>query len=459
VNDHPRLRKRAMSGTMLAMTIFCCVSGGPFGLEPLIGATGAGFALVLILAMPLLWALPDSLITAELAPAIPVEGGYVIWVRRAMGPFAAFVNAWWTWIYAMLDASIYPVLFSTYFWAMLKVAGVGPIADDPRCRWLTAVVVIAVFSSINIRGTKLVGRASGIFTLLIVAPFAIMVVIGLVRLGLHPQSVGREFLLPGISPVQGLSGGLAIVLWNYLGWDSLSTIAEEVDDPGRAYPRAIFTALLLITAAYVLPVVVGLAFYPDASKWTEGAWPEIARAVGGSWLALPVQIAALVSPIALFTASLLASSRVPFVLAEERFLPKALVKIHPRFGTPWIAIMLCSVVYACFAFESFEDLVELNVIMYASALVLESLSLLILRYKEPGLRRPFKIPGGIPVVAIVVTLPVMMAGLLIYAMAVEAVQNTDRTLVRNQLLIMGSLLVSAPLLYGVIKVFRGTRHA
>jgi amino acid transporter len=223
-----------------------------------------------------------------------------------------------------------------------------------------------------------------------------------VRLGLSPRPIGREFLLPGTTPLQALSGGLAIVLWNYLGWDNLSTIAEEVEEPARAYPKALSISLILITAIYVFPTIIGLAFVPDASKWDDGAWPSIATAVGGPWVGSLMQVAALVSPMALFMAALLASSRVPFVLAEEGFLPRLFVQVHPRFGTPWRAILLCSVVYALFAFESFEDLVELNVIMYCAALVLESLSLLILRYKEPELKRPFKIPGGLPAILTVV---------------------------------------------------------
>jgi amino acid transporter len=167
--------------------------------------------------------------------------------------------------------------------------------------------------------------------------------------------------------------------------------------------------------------------------------------------------AALVSPIALFTAALLASSRIPFVLAEEGYLPRALKKVHPRFGTPWIAVLVCSVVYGLFAFQSFEDLVELNVIMYCAALVLESLSLIVLRYKEPELPRPFKIPGGLPVLLLVFALPVSLAGLLVYAMIDEARNNADQGIVRIQIAVVSALIFSGPLVYWLVRRFKKTR--
>lgn len=436
-----------MSGGMLVLTVFCCVSGGPFGLEPLIKESGAGLALVLIALMPLVWALPDALTTAELAPAIPSEGGYVVWVRRAMGPFWGFLNAWWTWIYALVDASIYPVVFTTYLSKLLvTLYGFTLFEDKPVAKWVATVAVIALFTYLNVRGTKLVGKTSSAFALAIIAPFVILAVVGLIRLGVNPHPIVNGFI-PADKNVPGaLADGLGIVMWNYLGWDTLSTIAEEVDEPEKAYPRAIFIGVPLVTLIYLFPTIAGLAFMPEAAKWEEGTWPEIAKAVGGQALGIAVNIAGLISPIALFTASLLGSSRVPFVLAEEGFLPKALVRIHPKYGTPWGAIILCGFVYAVLAWNTFQELVTLNVMMYGAALVLETSALLILRYREPDLPRPYKIPGGWPVMALLFILPVGMVFLLAALSIGE--EGWDK-----QGLTIGAIL-SAPIVYGVIKLAR-----
>ncbi len=443
-----------MTGSALALTVFCCVSGGPFGLEPLVSGAGPGLALLLILVIPLVWALPDAMTTAELAPAIPVEGGYVVWVRRAMGPLAGFLNAWWTWIYTLVDAAIYPVLFATYLSGFLKATnGISWLdrEEHPLHHWLVCVVVVGLFTLLNVKGTRLVGRTSSLFAAVIIVPFLVMAVVGLIRLGMHPRPIVSSFFPQDTSPSKALAAGLSVVMWNYLGWDALSTIAEEVDEPAKAYPRAMLLGVPLVASVYFFPTLAGLAFFPTVDAWQEGAWPEIARAVGGSALWWAVSISGLVSPIALFTASLLGSSRVPFVLAEERFLPKALVSIHPRFGTPWKAVLLCGLIYAVLTWQKFQDLVELNVIMYGAALVLESAALLVLRWREPDLPRPFKIPGGWPVLALTFFLPVAVVATLV----VLSIQEEGWASMR----LTGAALASGPIIYFCVRTWQGRRGA
>ncbi|MBL1150347.1 MAG: APC family permease [Armatimonadetes bacterium] len=281
-SSHRLLRARSLSPLALAFTVFCCVSGGPIGLEPLVAETGPLLALLLILVTPLVWAIPDALTSCELAPAIPVEGGYVVWVRRAMGPFAGFLNAWWTWLYTIVDAALYPVLFTSTLGHLLNYYfGNSILLDNELAHYAVSVCVVILFTYLNIRGTRIVGMASTAFALLIIAPFAVMSIVGLVRMALE----SKPFLPPGeIAPgelKQGLSAGLGIIMWNYLGWDALSTVAEEVDQPQRAYPRALLWGVPLVAAVYFFPTLVGVHYYPDAAQWQEGAWPNIARAIGG----------------------------------------------------------------------------------------------------------------------------------------------------------------------------------
>lgn len=443
--QHRLLKRRTMPGVALLFTVFCCVSGGPFGLEPAVSAAGPGVAMLLIAALPLLWALPDALTTCELAAAIPEEGGYVIWVNRAMGPFASFLNAWWTWLYSLVDASIYPVLFATYAAGLAKAWLGTTMLDGALAQWLLAAAMIATFSWLNFRGAKPVGSASIGLALAILVPFALFIVVGLFRYLGNPHLVPLS-LPHGEGLKSSLAAGMGIVMWNYLGWDSLSTIAEEVDEPQRAYPRALLTGLLLVAGSYLLATWVGLAFVPDASKWVEGAWPDIAHQIGGPWLMALVQIGAVVSPIALFTASLLASSRVPFVLAEARFLPTPFKALHPKFGTPWFAIVFSAAVFALLATKTFQELVSLNVVMYSAALVLEIASLLILRVKEPQLPRPFRIPGGWLALGLVFILPIAMVG----ALVVLSIREEGWA---SQGLTMAGL-ASGPLVYAAIKILR-----
>jgi amino acid transporter len=444
------LRRGSLNALTLALTVFCCVSGGPYGLEQTVQTAGPGLAVLLILLVPLVWALPDALTTAELAPAIPEEGGYVVWVRRAMGPFWGFVNAWWTWMYALIDATIYPVLFATYLSRLLADAGVFHGVDQMSLfRWIVAATVVAAFTVLNIRGTNLVGKASSIFAVIIIVPFVILGVLGLYRAFGESRPLIQSFVPKGASVQSALADGLGLVMWNYLGWDALSTVAEEVDRPAFSYPRALLIGVPLVTAVYLLPVLGSLPFVPDPSKWTEGAWPDIARIVVGPWLGFTINCVGLVSAAALFTASLLGSSRIPFVLAEAGFLPNALVQIHPRYGTPARALILCGAIYVLLAaFESFRDLVELNVILYGAALLLEIASLLVLRKREPDLPRPFRIGGGWPVLWLIFLGPAFV----ILTMAYVSIREDG---LAAQALDLG-LLASGPVVYVLVKAFKRT---
>ncbi len=406
------IRKRGLNTFLLLMTLYCCVSGGPFGLEPLVASSGAGMALLLILVVPIVWALPDSLITAELTAAIPEEGGYIVWVRRAMGEGMAFVNGWWTWLYAIVDATVYPVLITKYLLAILGEGLHLHGLDSSPLKFGIAATFIAIFTLLNIRGSRAVGLAGTAFVLILLLPHVLMVILGAYRLFQHPLPAVHSFVPAGTSPKDAALAGLGIVLWNYLGWDSLSTVAGEVEHPERAYPKAMLIGVPMVAISYLLPTLIGLAFFPDTSKWQDGTWPAIAQAVGGPWLFWLMAIAAVVSQAALYVASMLGSSRVPYALAEMKTMPQFLVDLHPRYGTPWKSIILVGLLNLCLVQLSFQELAGINVVLYASALVLEGLALIILRIREPDLPRPFRVPGGLPVAGLLVLLPLVLGGFL-----------------------------------------------
>lgn len=406
------LRKRTMTPLMLLATVFCCVSGGPYGLEPVIGEAGAGLGLLLILVIPLLWALPDALTTAEMAPMLPVEGGYIRWVQRALGPFAGFLNAWWTWLYNVVDAAIYPVLFATYLNSLVQLFGGTPLTGP--LQWAAGLVVIVAFATLNIRGIRGVGLSSILLAVLIIIPFAALSIVGLTQILAEGRTLQLQFLPDGKALPEALAGGLAYVLWNYLGWDQLSTVAEEVQNPERAYPLAILAGVPLVTLVYALPTWVALHFVPDHAIWAEGAWPAIGQEIGGQPLAIALSLAGILSPLALFGAVLLASSRIPNVMAEDGWAPQFLAHLHPKYGTPVNSILLHAAIYTALSWKGFAELVALNVILYCSALFLEGLSLLVLRVREPDLPRPFRIRGGWPALLLVWLLPTSLGGVLVW---------------------------------------------
>ena len=120
----------------LVFVMYFNTSGGAFSLEGLVAEVGPGASLLILLLVPLVWAIPETLIVGELASMLPEEGGYYRWVQRAFGRFAAFQNGWMTWVYSLLDMAIYPVLFNQYLAFFLP--GLSTLTQ-----WLVALAVIA----------------------------------------------------------------------------------------------------------------------------------------------------------------------------------------------------------------------------------------------------------------------------------------------------------------------------
>ncbi|HTH20116.1 MAG TPA: APC family permease, partial [Candidatus Udaeobacter sp.] len=207
----------------------------------------------------------------------------------------------------------------------------------------------------------------------------------------------------------GLAVGISIALWNYIGWDNPSTVQGEVKDPSRTYPRALAIALPLVTIGYFVPLLATLGS-SDWTTWTEGGWPQIAASaagIAGRWLAIWIALGGMISALALFNALLLGYSRIPFVLADDGLLPKALAKLDAH-GTPRTAVIVSAVFYSLFALVSFGKLIVADVLLYSVALFLEFGALVQLRKTEPTLRGVFRIPLSRTGVAALASLPMIV---------------------------------------------------
>jgi amino acid transporter len=401
---------RTLGFAGLVGVIFFCVAGGAYGLEDAVGAGGPMWALLALAIVPWLWSVPMALMTAELSAAIPEDGGYVVWVERAFGRFWGFQEGWWSWLSSFADNALYPVMFAEYlkFWFP---------AMTPLQYWLVCLAMIAACTWLNVRGAQIVGFSSGLFTLLVLAPFAAMVVLGMPYLNPSNWAApGR----PGLDHLAGWSALLSVVLWNYSGWDNAGCCGGEVRSPDRTYPRAMLTTVIVVIVAYMAPVAVGVGAEPDWSRWKAGYFPEVARQIGGGWLATWLALGGLFSAAGLFSALLLTSSRVPYAMAVRRMLPAPLATLHPRYGTPWAAILLnalgCALLIGWASQADHErgpfvTLLQTDMWLYALALALEFAALVWLRICEPDLPRPYRIPGGLPGVVVVSAPPLLLCGL------------------------------------------------
>ncbi len=403
--------RRDLGVVPLAAVIFFNVSGGPYGIEDAVSTFGPGLALLLLVLTPLVWSLPVTLVMAELSSALPDEGGYVTWVRRAFGPFWAFQVGWWSWVDSFVDIAVYPALFTQYLSHWLP--GMTPLS-----RWLIALAFIWMLTGLNIRGVRLVGRGAVVLGVLALAPILALVITGAGRIQFAPW---EPFTVEGGSLVQNLGLGLAVVMWNYSGWDTPTTCLGETRNPERAFRRALALSLPLITLSYVLSVGVGLAATGPSEEWGTGALVRIGAEIGGPWLGGWTTLGAAASGAGLFLSLLLTNSRLPFVLAQANQLPPLIATVHTRYGTPWVAVVLSSVIYSAFAAFSFRELVVLNNWLYSLSLLVELAAFLALRRREPGLARPWRVPGG---QAGALTAAALPSALALLAMATAGLLNT-----------------------------------
>ena len=287
-----------------------------------------------------------------------------------------------------------------------------------------------------------------------IAPFAIMAVWG----GWRALTVGFPYspIQPFLSPDKTLATAIAVslpyALWNYQGWDAISTIAGEMDNPRRNYPRALSIATLVIAATYAIPAFVGLGVMGSDYTWDVGCWSNVAERVAGPWLGTLVSAMGMVSALGLFASLVLVYSRIPFVMAADGYLPRSLAACNV-FGAPTFSLLLCGALYTAVVliFDDFEDLAEVDVTMFAAVMALELASFLMLRCAQPNLPRPFRVPGGWITAAIFCAVPMACVSVSIFYRASES----GVWPVIGKALVM---MATAPVMYAFV-LWRRTRLA
>jgi len=364
------------------------VSGGPYGLEDIIGQAGYVRALLMLAIVPFIWSLPTALMVGELASAIPAEGGFYVWVHRALGPFWGFQEAWLSLAASVFDMAIYPTIFVLY------LGRIAPMWTSGHRGTLWALAVVIACALWNLKGAKVVGESSVVLFCVLLAPFVVLVFVALWRW--HGHGSGA-LLLPLKTP--DLAGAVSVCLWNYMGWDNASTVAQEVDDPQRNYPRAMLGSAGLVAGTYMLPVIaVGLAGlaasqFDSGANGGTGTWTDAGRILVGPVIALGVVIGGMINGVGMFNPLMMSYTRIPYAMAEDGLLPRIFSRIN-RFGVPWVSVLFCAAIWGLALSFTFERLISIDLVLYGSSLLLEFVALAVLRYREPSLVRPFRVPGG-----------------------------------------------------------------
>jgi amino acid transporter len=252
----------------------------------------------------------------------------------------------------------------------------------------------------NLRGAKAVGDSSVVLMVVLLAPFVVMIGFALWRWHGH----GSGALLQPI-PARDLATAASVTVWNYMGWDNASTVAQEVENPQRNYPRAMLSAAGLVALTYILPLLaVGLAGLAPGA-FTTGAWTDAARSLAGPALVAAIVLGGMINGVGMFNPLMMSYTRVPFAVARDAASdatsagrrPNAIARLLSREtanGVPWVSVLFCAGIWALALNFSFERLISIDLVLYGASLMLEFVALAVLRRKEPALHRPFRIPGG-----------------------------------------------------------------
>ena len=418
---------------LIAATFFM-VSGGPYGIEDILGA-GYSRGLILLVTLPVVWSLPTALMIGELAAAIPAEGGFYVWVRRALGPFWGYQESWLSLSASIFDMALYPSIFALYLGAL------APSLTEGWRSYAWKLAVVALCCAWNLRGAPEVGEDSVKLGALLLAPFAVFVVLGFWRgFTLHPAiSVANP---AGV----GISTALLVAMWNYMGWDNASTVAREVENPQRNYPRAMISAAFLTAFTYVLPLAAMAFGGLSPEGFSTGSWAGAARTFGGQALMLAIVAGGIICGVGMFNALMMSYTRLPIAMAEDGMLPRVLLRRNRR-GVPWVSVLTCGFAWALALNLPFERLISIDLILYGTSLLLEFVALVVLRVREPDMARPFR-AGSLGFACLLGVGPAALIGYAIYNSRDEKIIGS-----LSALLFAAAVGFVGPLLYWVTAFF------
>lgn len=414
-------------------------TAGPFAYESIFSRSGPGVAILFLILVPLLWSIPTSLAAAEMNSILPVQGGFYRWVRAAFGDFWGFQCGWWNWTGTFLLNSAFAVSFMDYLAQYFAPHVGGPLW---LWNWLGAAVFLWLLAYANIRGVQVAGRLATLLQISVLVPVAWFCLVA----GFHWQHNPLAPLVPpGKSLGSVFGAGLALAMWNYAGYEQLSSIAGEIRDPQRAFLRALAWTTPLAVLTYVIPPGLALAVLGNWSQWETGYFVTAARTIGGPALGAAMLAAAVIALAALSNSTFLSTSRVPFAMAEDGYLPRVLARLHPRYRTPAVAIVLSAVVCSALAAGNVVNLVAVYIWTRIATSLLTLYAVGALRWKMPDTPRTFRVPGGKWGLLYVVVPPTLLCAFALY--------NSDAIAFRYS----PWLLLSGPIGYVVIRRVLGLK--
>jgi amino acid transporter/nucleotide-binding universal stress UspA family protein len=368
-----------------------------------IAAGVAGPALILAFALNGVIALTAGMSYAELGSTFPQAGGGYAWAKLALpGPFG-FLAGWMSWFSHSVAASLYALAFGSYFGQLLGSFGLGvPYVSEGMETKILAVLIVAVFTFVNYRGSSETGRAGNLITLGQMVVLFVFVVAGLWALRGAPQwpSSFSPFFPKGMG---GLLTAMGLTFVAFEGYEIIAQCGEEVRQPKRNIPRAILLSIAVVVPMYVViafvmlgatrvPAGEGVAVWQYLGQHAELAVLESAKQFAPGGIAL-LLLGGLFATTSALNATLYSSSRVSFAMGRDFNLPRQFALIHRQRRTPYGATLISSVVIVLMAVAlPLEDVASATDITFMFLFAMINVSLIALRYQRPKVKRGFKVP-------------------------------------------------------------------
>ena len=387
---------------------------------PAIGLAGSSVILAFILNAII--TLFTAMGYAELGSAMPEAGGGYLWVREGLRRPNAFISGWMAWLAHIIAGSLYAVGFGSFLVSLLQMTNILPLESlfgiIPLDK-LTAVAVVVAFTIINIKGASETGRVGTIITVVQLVAIVSIIIAGLWAMSSHPndwQSNFSDFIPMGFA---GLVAAMGLTFIAFEGYEIIVQTGEEVKNPKRNIPRAIFISLALVVIMYCFIAFVSIgAIFPDIPTWQFiGLHGELGiMKAAESFMpygAFIVLAGGLVSTLAALNATTFSSARVAFAMGRHYNLPHKLSAIHPKFKTPYVAVILSSIIMAVMAYAlPLEDIAHASAVIFLLLFTQVNLAVISIRKMygdklDYGYKTPF-----FPYVSIIGI--VLMVGLAVY---------------------------------------------
>ena len=430
-----RVRMRLFTAVIVVFTLTC---SGSFGMEDVVSSSGPGLTLLMIVVLPFLWSVPMAFVASEMGSMIPEAGGSYRWVRRALGEYWSFQSGWWWTLSVFIDSAVYVALALGYIQSQLNLTSLE--------RWLVGVGIVAVFTIINIRGLQLTGWSLTVIQIVVMVPFVVFTIFAFAK---GTGAVFSPFMPAGQNVVESMNLGLAVMMWMYAGWESMSTLAGEIENPQKVIPRALMIATPVVIITYFI-TVAALIRAGGAGNWSSmvsdassGGTDYIvaAKIVGGAFLGWLMFASAIASNIGLYAGYLASGARPPFQISRDRLLFRFFGRTSKKYGTPWVAILIFGLVNCVLISREFTALIVMDIFLLMFAYILVFISAIVLRIKEPDTPRPFRVPLPTWALSIWVAIPIAIA---IFALFTNG----------SDYLVSGLIgVLSGPIAYLVFKYF------